>query len=159
MDLWVRRIGFPVVTVAEEPGQIGLRQQRFLLAGNVKPEEDETTWWIPLGLHTGDSASTTEVHKTAAMTQKEDTIRDVKDGFYLLNKDLTGFYRTNYPADRLKKLGEDRDQLTVQDKIGLIGDAYANAVAGYGSTAGLLALAERFQDESDYLVWSVTIPI
>ena len=159
MDLWVRRIGFPVVTVAEEPGQIGLRQQRFLLAGNVKPEEDETTWWIPLGLHTGDSASTTEVHKTAAMTQKEDTIRDVKDGFYLLNKDLTGFYRTNYPADRLKKLGEDRDQLTVQDKIGLVGDAYANAVAGYGSTAGLLALAERFQDESDYLVWSVAIPI
>ena len=38
--------------------------------------------------------------------------------------------------------------------MALIGDAYANAVAGYGSTAGLLALVERFQDESDYLVWS-----
>ncbi|KAL7777303.1 hypothetical protein CFE70_007726 [Pyrenophora teres f. teres 0-1] len=154
MDLWVRKIGFPVVTVAEEPGQIGLRQQRFLLAGNVKPEEDETTWWIPLGLHTGDSASAASLHKTTALTQKEDTIRDVSEGFYQLNKNLTGFYRTNYPPDRLKKLGESRDQLTVEDKIGLVGDAYANAVAGYGSTPGLLALAERFQDESDYLVWS-----
>jgi aminopeptidase N len=46
MDFWVRKIGFPVVTVAEEPGQIGLRQQRFLLAGDVKSEEDQTTWWI-----------------------------------------------------------------------------------------------------------------
>jgi aminopeptidase N len=154
MDLWVRRIGFPVVTVVEEPGQIGLRQQRFLLAGNVKPEEDETTWWIPLGLTTGDSASAASAHKTTALTQKEDTIRDVNEGFYQLNKNLNGFYRTNYPPDRLKKLGEARDQLTVEDKIGLVGDAYANAVAGYGSTAGLLALVERFQDESDYLVWS-----
>jgi len=154
MDLWVRKIGFPVVTVAEEPGQIGLRQQRFLLAGNVKPEEDETTWWIPLGLHTGDSASAASLHKTTALTQKEETVRGVSEGFYQLNKNLTGFYRTNYPPDRLKKLGESRDQLTVEDKIGLIGDAYANAVAGYGSTSGLLALAERFQDESDYLVWS-----
>merc|ERR1711964_266125 len=100
MDLWVRRFGFPVVTVAEEPGQIGLRQQRFLLAGNVKPEEDQTTWWIPLGLHSGESASSASVHETTAMTQKEDTIRNVSDSFYLLNKDLTGFYRTNYPADR-----------------------------------------------------------
>ena len=154
MDFWVRKIGFPVITVAEEPGQIGLRQQRFLLAGDVKPEEDQTTWWIPLGLHTGDSPSASSLHKTTALTQKEDTIRDVNDGFYQLNKDLTGFYRTNYPPDRLKKLGEARDQLSVQDKIGLIGDAYANAVSGYGSTAGLLALVERFQDESDYLVWS-----
>lgn len=154
MDFWVRKIGFPVVTVSEEPGQIGLRQQRFLLAGDVKSEEDQTTWWIPLGLHTGDSASAASVHNIAALTQKEDTIRNVNDAFYQLNKNLTGFYRTNYPPERLKKLGEARDQLTVQDKIGLIGDAYANAVAGYGSTAGLLALVERFQDESDYLVWS-----
>jgi aminopeptidase N len=154
MDFWVRKIGFPVVTVAEEPGQIGLRQKRFLLAGDVKAEEDQTTWWIPLGLHSGDSASTATVHKTTALTQKEDTIRDVNTGFYQLNKNLTGFYRTNYPPDRLKKLGEARDQLTVEDKIGLVGDAYANAVGGEGSTAGLLALVERFQDESDYLVWS-----
>ncbi|KAF2826450.1 hypothetical protein CC86DRAFT_351136 [Ophiobolus disseminans] len=154
MDFWVRKIGFPVVTVAEEPGQIGLRQQRFLLSGDVKPEENSTTWWIPLGLHTGSSASSATLHKTTALTQKEETIRNVDDGFYQINKNLTGFYRTNYPAERLKKLGEARAQLTVEDKIGLIGDAYANAVAGYGSTAGLLALVERFSDESDYLVWS-----
>jgi aminopeptidase N len=154
MDLWVRKIGFPVVTVAEEPGQIGLQQQRFLLSGDVKPEEDQTTWWIPLGLHTGSSASAASLHETTAMTKKEQTIRNVDESFYQINKNLTGFYRTNYPAERLKKLGEARSQLTVEDKIGLVGDAYANAVSGFGSTPGLLALVERFSDESDYLVWS-----
>jgi aminopeptidase N len=151
MDFWIRKIGFPVVTVAEEPGQIGLRQQRFLLSGDVKPEEDQTVWWIPLGLHTGASASAASLHKVNALTQKEDTIRDVDDSFYQINKNLTGFYRTNYPPERLIKLGEARHDLTVQDKIGLVGDAYANAVAGYGATPGLLALVERFQDESEYL--------
>jgi aminopeptidase N len=154
MDNWIRKIGFPVVTVAEEPGQISLRQQRFLLSGDVKPEEDQTVWWIPLGLKTGSSASTATVHKVNALTQKQDTIKDVDQSFYQINKDLTGFYRTNYPPQRLAKLGEARHELSVQDKIGLVGDAYANAVAGHGATPGLLALVENFQDESEYLVWS-----
>lgn len=151
MDFWIRKIGFPVVTVTEEPGQIGLRQQRFLLSGDAKPEEDETVWWIPLGLYTGADASAASLHKTGALGKKEDTIRDIDETFYQINKNLTGFYRTNYPPARLAKLGEARHHLTVEDKIGLVGDAYANSVAGYGSTAGLLALVERFSDESDYL--------
>ncbi|KAH7117766.1 peptidase family M1-domain-containing protein [Dendryphion nanum] len=154
MDLWIRKIGFPVVTVVEEPGQIGLRQQRFLLSGDVKPEEDQTVWWVPLGLHTGSSPSAAAVHKIDALTQKEDTVRDVDDQFYVLNKNLTGFYRTNYPPARLAKLGDARHHLSEQDKIGLVGDSYANSVAGYGSTAGLLALTEQFQDEKDYSVFS-----
>lgn len=44
MDPWIRKIGFPVVTIAEEPGQISLRQSRFLLSGDTKAEEDETIW-------------------------------------------------------------------------------------------------------------------
>jgi aminopeptidase N len=157
MDNWIRKVGFPVVTIAEEPGQISVRQQRFLLSGDVKPEEDETVWWVPLGLHTGSSASAASVHKATALTTKEDTIRDVSDSFYQINKDLTGFYRTNYPPSRLVKLGEARHDLTVQDKIGLIGDAHANSVAGHGATPGLLGLVENFHDEGEYLVWSQII--
>ena len=78
-DPWIRKIGFPVVTAAEEPGQIGVRQARFLLTGDVKPEEDETTWWIPLALKTGSEGA--EVRNTA-LTTKEETIRNVDDSFY-----------------------------------------------------------------------------
>ncbi|KAF2432236.1 hypothetical protein EJ08DRAFT_585779 [Tothia fuscella] len=148
MDPWIRRIGFPVVTLAEEPGQIGARQSRFLLTGDVKPEEDETTWWIPLGLKSG--AANSEA-KTTALTEKHETIRDIDESFYKINTDQTGFYRTNYPPARLTKLGEARAQLSTEDRIGLVGDAAALAQSGDGTTAAFLALIELFKDESEYL--------
>lgn len=148
MDPWIRKIGFPVVTVAEEPGQITVEQRRFLLTGDVKAEENETTWWIPLALNTKGAAS-----KPSAMTVKNDTLRDIDDSFYKLNMNQVGFYRTNYPPERLIKLGHARDKLSIEDKIGLVSDAAALANSGDGTTAGFLALIEGFSDEDNYLVW------
>jgi aminopeptidase N len=151
MDNWIRKIGFPVLTVAEEPGQISVRQNRFLITGDVKPDEDTTTWWIPLGLRNGPQA---QIHSTKSITTKEDTIREVDTSFYKINAENNGCYRTNYPPERLVKLGEAKDKLSAEDRIGLIGDAAAMATAGYGTTAGFLALVENFSDEKNYLVWS-----
>lgn len=137
-----------MLTVAEEPGQIGVRQSRFLSTGDVKPEEDQTTWWIPLGLKTDPKDASAA---TKALTAKQETLRDIDESFYKLNADQMGFYRTNYPPGRLAKLGSARNKLTVQDKIGLIGDAGALAVAGDGKTAGLLAFVQDFQDEENSL--------
>ncbi|KAB8234627.1 peptidase family M1-domain-containing protein [Aspergillus alliaceus] len=152
MDPWIRKIGFPVITVTEEPSQISIRQSRFLSTGDAKPEEDETTWWIPLGIKSG---SKMENVNSRALIAKTDTVQGVsKDSFYKINKELSGFYRTNYPADRLAKLGKSLDLLSTEDKIGLIGDAAALAMSGEGSTAALLALLEGFKEEQSYLVWS-----
>ncbi|KAA6410075.1 MAG: aminopeptidase 2 [Lasallia pustulata] len=154
MDIWIKKIGYPVLTVAEEPGQIGVRQSRFLLTGDAMPEEDETLWWIPLGLKTDPQASGAASN---ALTVKEETLRDVDESFYKLNSNQMGFYRTNYPPERLAKLSSAKDKLTVEDKVGLIGDAAALAVAGDATTAGLLAFTAGFKDEKNYLVWSQVI--
>jgi aminopeptidase N len=150
MDAWIKKIGFPVITVAEEPGQITLQQQRFLSTGDVKAEEDETTWWVPVGLKTGSPANTVQ----KALTTKEDTLRDIDDSFYKINADQSGVYRTNYPPQRLVKLGQSLDRLSTEDKIGLMGDATALAISGDGTTPALLALLEGFKHEKSYLVWS-----
>ena len=148
-DPWIRKIGFPVVTVAEEPGQISIRQNRFLSSGDAKPEEDQTTWWIPLGIK---ADSIIADANSRALVSKTDTLRGIgQDSFYKINEDLSGFYRTNYPADRLARLGQSLDRLSTEDKIGLIGDAAALAVSGEGTTAALLALLEGFRGEQDYL--------
>lgn len=110
-----------------------------MTTGDVKAEEDATTWWVPLGASAG------------ALSAKEDTIRGVEDSFYKLNPDQTGFYRTNYPSDRLLKLGESRAKLSPEDKIGLMGDASALALSGDANTAALLTLLENFQDEENQL--------
>lgn len=151
MDPWIRSIGFPVVTAAEEPGQIGVGQQRFLSTGDVKPNEDKTTWWIPLGLR--NAANTKEADISLALTTKQQTLRDIDDSFYKLNADNTAFYRTNYPPARLEKLGTQKNLLSDQDKIGIIGDAAALAVSGHGKTPSLLSFLESCPDETNKLVW------
>ena len=147
MDNWIRKIGFPVVTIAEEPGQISLKQSRFLSTGDVKAAEDETTWWVPVGLKSGKET------RHSAMTVKEDTIRDVDTDFYKINADQSGVYRTNYPPARLITLGKQLVRLSAADRIGLMADASALAVAGDGTTPALLALLEGFGGEKNYLVW------
>ncbi|KAJ5183204.1 hypothetical protein N7492_000820 [Penicillium capsulatum] len=152
MDPWIRKIGFPVVTVAEEPGQISVRQNRFLSTGDAKPEEDQTTWWIPLGIKSGPKLAAEDAR---GLNSKSDTVGGIgEDTFYKINKDLAGFYRTNYPPARLERLGQTLDLLTTEDKIGLLGDAAALAVSGEGTTPALLSLLENFKGERGYLVWS-----
>lgn len=147
MDPWIRKIGLPLLTVAEEPGQIGVRQSRFLSTGDVKATEDETLWWVPLGLKT-DSKDTGA--SPTALTEKEETIRNIDETFYKFNTEQNGFYRTNYPPARLAKLGESKDKLSNEDKIGLVADAAALAVSGDGTTAALLNFVENFKDETSF---------
>ena len=148
IDPWIRKIGFPVVKIAEEPGQIGVQQRRFLSTGDVKSQDDQTTWWIPLRLSKGSSQSGQDV---AALTTKETTLRSVDENHYKVNEDQTGFYRTDYPPARLEKLGAGRDRLSIQDKIGLVADAAALAGSGDATTTGLLSFVEGFQSETNYL--------
>ena len=112
----------------------------------MKDQEDETLWWVPLGLKTDPRTTGTA---TKALTIKEDTLRDVDETFYKFNSNQVGFYRTNYPPARLESLGKERHRLSAEDKIGLVADAAALAVAGQGTTAGLLVLVEKFKDEKN----------
>lgn len=136
------------MTVKEQTNQIDIHQKRFLASGDVKSEEDKTIWWIPLGIKSGTKTSADD---RRSLTAKSDTIKEVNDEFYKLNKDQSGFYRTNYPPDRLAKLGQSQNLLSTEDKIGLIGDASALAISGEGTTAAVLSLVEGFRDETNYL--------
>lgn len=160
MDVWIRQIGYPVITVAEEPGQISLRQSRYLSTGDVKSVDDETTWWVPLGLKGESFEQKGAVAKDASsiiFNLKEDTIREISDSFYKINTDNASFFRTNYPPARLAQFGKHIELLSTSDKIGLIGDAGALALSGDAATPALLAFLEGFSTEENYLVWSQII--
>ncbi|KAI8630705.1 peptidase family M1 [Xylariaceae sp. FL1651] len=151
MGNWIEKIGHPLITVAEEPGQISIKQHRYLSTGDVKPEEDETVWWVPLGLQgkVGEQGI-----QTLALTEKDTTIRDIDNDFYKLNSNATGFYRTNYPPARLAKLGTQLGRLSNEDKISMIGSAADLAFSGYGTTPTLLSFIQGFGSETNHLVWA-----
>lgn len=151
MKPWIEKIGFPVLTVAEEPGQISIKQSRFLSTGDVKPEEDETTWWCPLAF---EGKAGAQGIQPLALTSKEDTIRQTNDEFYIVNKNAPAFYRVNYPAQRLQKLGTQLDRLSTEDKIFITGSAADLAFSGYGTTPALLSFIEGLKDETHYRVLS-----
>ncbi|KAK4166965.1 peptidase family M1-domain-containing protein [Cladorrhinum sp. PSN259] len=151
MQNWIEKIGFPVLTVTEDSQSISVKQSRFLSTGDVKPEDDETTWWVPLALK-GKTGS--QGIDPLALTSKESKIDGVSNEFYQLNAGATGFYRVNYPESRLKTLGTQLDHLTTEDKIFIIGSAADLAFAGYSTTAALLSFLQGLKNEIHYRVLS-----
>ena len=151
MGPWIEKMGFPVLTVTEKPQEITVKQSRFLLTGDVKPEDDQTTWWVPLAIKGKIGSQGVE---SLALTSKETTISGIDDDFYQLNADATGFYRVNYPESRLKTLGAQLDRLGTEDKIFIASTAEDLAFAGYSSTAALLSFLQGMKNETHYRVLS-----
>ncbi|KAK3400603.1 peptidase family M1-domain-containing protein [Sordaria brevicollis] len=151
MRPWIEELGFPVVSVTEGQDQISVKQARFLSTGDVKPEDDKTTWWIPLSLKGKVGSQDIE---PLSFQSKETTIDGVSQDFYQLNANATGFYRVNYPESRLKTLGTQLAHLTTEDKIFITGSAADLAFAGNSTTAALLSFVQGLKNETHYRVLS-----
>ncbi|TXT13659.1 hypothetical protein VHUM_01026 [Vanrija humicola] len=141
MANWTLKIGFPVITV-EEPGDgtIKVTQNRFLSTGDVKPEEDETIWYVPLEVKTI-NGPTEEVDHKAVLNERSTTYNLGGADTFKLNAETIGVYRVKYTPERLAKLGKDAQKFSVSDRVGLVSDATTLARAGYGKTSGSLTVA------------------
>ncbi|KAL1861140.1 Aminopeptidase 2 mitochondrial [Paecilomyces lecythidis] len=153
MDIWTKNVGFPVVTVSENPSKstINVKQNRFLRTGDVRPEEDKTLYPVFLGLRTKDG-----VDESITLSEREGEFKVPDLDFFKLNADHTSIYRTSYTPERLEKLGKaaKEGRLTVEDRAGMIADSGALAASGYQKTSGLLSLLKGLDTESEYVVWN-----
>jgi aminopeptidase 2 len=152
MDIWTKKVGYPVVTVTENENSssIHVRQNRFLRTGDVQPEDDTVLYPIFLNLRTKDG-----VKYDMSLFDREGDFKLPSLDFFKLNAEHSGIYRTCYTPDRLEKLGAAaRDGLLpVEDRTGMIADAAALATSGYQKTSGVLALLKSFHAEPQYVVW------
>ena len=155
MANWTLKVGFPVIDVKESgDGKVELKQNRFLSTGDVKPEEDETVWWVPLEVKTVKDGKPTVDHK--AVLQDRSTTYDLGGAdVFKLNAETVGVYRVNYSPERLAKLGSQANHFSTEDRVGLVADATTLARAGYGKTSGSLSLVHELgKTETEYLPWS-----
>ena len=150
MDIWTKKVGFPVVTVTEGSDSIHLKQNRFLRTADVKPEEDQTLYPVFLGLRTKDG-----VNEDLTLFDREADFKLKDLDFFKLNADHSGLYRTSYTPERLRKLGLAAKDglLTVEDRAGMIADAGSLAASGYQKSSGILSLLDSFKSEPDFVVW------
>lgn len=152
MESWVLKQGFPVLTVSEDKDSITVRQNRFLL--ELQPEEDQTLWHVPLMIQKADGT----VDRDQFLTERERTINlpDAKNALWKLNAGTIGVYRVAYSPEHLAKLGKEAAKpggiLTLEDRVGLVSDAFVLAQKGYAETSGALSLMRALRNDPTYLV-------
>ncbi|KAG8887646.1 Aminopeptidase 2 mitochondrial [Tulasnella sp. 332] len=158
LDNWILKIGFPVVTVREHGDSITIRQDRFLATGDPTEEENQTIWEIPLSIKTVDADGKVSVDRAILLTEREATIKVDTSRPFKLNSGTTGVYRVAYTPERITKLGEEAAKsgsaFSLEDRMGLVADAFILAKAGTSKTSAALSLVNTLKNEEENLVWS-----
>ena len=99
MNEWILNVGFPVISVEEVDGgkSIKVTQDRFLNTGDVKPEENETLWYVPLELKTAVDGNVSVDHK-AILSERSKTIDLKGASAFKLNAETVGVCESFLPA-------------------------------------------------------------
>lgn len=149
MQNWTGKAGYPLVSVSEKnnklkPSQTRLRltQSRFFSNPiSAKESKDKTVWSIPLDKYIFDK-------KSSLIPKPEYPLK--------LNRGETSFVRVKYPLGILKSLeGPIKKKiLSVEDRFGLIRDAFAFAQSGDASTIDALVLTQSFENEVNFITWA-----
>ncbi|KAL7782094.1 peptidase family M1 domain-containing protein [Trichoderma afarasin] len=145
---WIQNMGFPVASIEENGNQITVRQTRFLSTDDVKPEDDTIIWWLPLSLKDVSDERNTS---STTLAQRQDTF-DINKEFYIINANAIGFYKVNYPPERLSIIASQLNRLSTEDKIFIVSSAADMAFAGLSNTAVMLDLLKAFGNETHFRV-------
>ncbi|GAP91974.2 putative aminopeptidase [Rosellinia necatrix] len=159
ISVWTRDVGFPVITIHEEIMQVAkggaanlkitLNKKRYLSSPGETEEQSSTTYPLRVSIRTGQGVQFIDFEG-----QDMEILLDTT-GFYKINVDQTGFYRTAYPEERLRAFGtlSNMALLSVEDRVGIVADTTALCISGHQETVGLLELLYGMKSESDYVVW------
>lgn len=159
MDFWVKKPGYPLITLEEDGKNYKLSQKRFFSSEiTATHEKDTTKWSVPISIITS-SATRPKFYFLEGETL---TIPKGKsDKWVKADVSETSFVRVYYNSRLLRELtaylARQEGTLAEVDKFGVIRDAFALAEAGKLSTDAALALAEALKKDTSYIVWAQII--
>jgi len=136
-----------------EKGKYKVTQNRYLAAGDVKPEDNETIWPIFLGVS---SQSHPEPKFIEFNTRSSVIVVNVNSEteWVKFNAGQTGLFRVRYSAPLLQRLGANISSLLPGDKAGIQSDAFALAISGDLPLTDYLQLLSHYQNETNDTVWT-----
>ncbi|MCL4332191.1 MAG: M1 family metallopeptidase, partial [Candidatus Thermoplasmatota archaeon] len=117
MSAWIKREGYPVVTVRREGNSLKLIQERFLLGG----KSEEMPWPIPVEIRVGDES------KYHLFEGRETSIE--ANGDFVINPERKGFYRIFYDEPMEITLSRVRG-MSEFEQWGIVSDFYAFLQSG-----------------------------
>ena len=134
---WTEQPGFPIVKVRRDvDGKVAVSQEPFTINfKNPRPRE----WQIPLTYRVLGNEPQSKL-----MTGEFDNIENVPgDRALKINLDGAGYYRTLYDTPSWNVLLSSLGELGVQDRVNLLGDAWALTQANRASLSPYLGLVEK----------------
>ena len=143
-----------------------ITQKRYFSASEVIPEEDLSSWYIPLsyttGVHPDFENKTFTDYFVDGTTQKTISTAEIQgfDGsqWFIFNLQQLGYYRVNYDENNWNKIigvlhSANFNQIHVLNRAQLIDDALTFAfdnVISYDIAFGIVSYLRR---ETDYIPW------
>jgi len=143
MEAWVKKPGFPVVTLSLDQGKLVFSQEKFILSSRNPPSE---IWPIPMTYMINDEERKF-VLKDRAFELSAMQVNKLK-----VNLGQTGFYRVLYDQKLYSVIEKEFDTLTAFDRWGVVADLFSFLLAGRVTTEQYVTLAKRCARETDYLV-------
>ena len=151
MASFTQQEGYPVLTAARRGKILKLRQKRFLFDGG--PDPSRKIWTVPIGV----TAQGMKKPLRTVLRSKEISLRIPvpEAGWIKVNPGQSGFHRTAYPPDLLKRLAEaiPSGEIPAIDCLGIVDDAVSLARAGFSPTSGALELIAACKTQTDYNLW------
>lgn len=149
-NAWIRKSGFPVISVSVQGASVSVAQRRFYSEPGVCSEE---TWPVPLVLRFADEQG---VHERPVLLKEAASViaLDRAPTWLCANGGAAGFYRVQYDARALAALAKNLPALEPSERICLIADEWALVRAGTVEMAEFLDLIPQFGAEEDDAVLS-----
>jgi len=152
MNEWTRKSGYPLLRIYDNEKTLELRQARFFSSPiSKKKTEDRTKWKIPFQIVTSKGSK-----RNILMKDRRLQINKTNDAWIKINSGETSFFRTDYPESLWRNFQKPirKNELSVENRLGIIRDAFALAESGNSSTVEALSLSRNYIGETEYVVWS-----
>jgi puromycin-sensitive aminopeptidase len=157
---WFTKPGFPMVRITSPTGDFRhlVIEQRRYVADPQGTAGDTAPWAIPLSISYKDDDG---VHRHRVLmndTRMEVTLGASQAGtlrrvhWVYGNANEVGYYRTSYDASLEMALAESVDQLSPEERFGLLDNAWVLTQRGDGPIATFLDLTRRFRGNDTRIV-------
>ncbi|KAL7036523.1 hypothetical protein ACKWTF_008832 [Chironomus riparius] len=165
---WELTKGYPMITVNFNATnkEFLVTQKRYLSSTEEVPQDDPSSWFIPLSYTTGaksnfENKMFTDYFDdgTAQKTISTENITDFNETqWFIFNIQQLGYYRVNYDESNWNKIiqilnSENFDQIHVLNRAQLIDDAMTFAFDGVISYDIALGIVSYLRRETDYIPW------
>ncbi|KAJ0056253.1 hypothetical protein NL108_004529, partial [Boleophthalmus pectinirostris] len=156
MNRWILQMGFPLVTINTQTGQI--MQNHFLLDPDTpvdRPSPFQYEWIVPVTWIKNGAEE-----KQYWLTKKDATNTEIKTApgeWLVANINMKGFYRVNYDSENwerlLTKLSTNPEAIPVINRAQVIDDAFNLARAKIIDTTLALRTTAFLDKEVEYMPW------